>query len=353
MDRVPKTMRGFLLEEYRKPYIYHTDLPVPSPRPGEVLLRVKAAGFCHSEMVHYENNFPGGKVPVIPGHENVGVVVAIGEDVTEFKIGDRVGTTLFRQTCGNCDVCRSGTTNLCDTRENAGINSDGGFAEYMRADVNWTVSLPDEMPFATAAPLMCAGSTIYNSIIRAGKLKGSIIAIVGTGGLGYLGVQFAKAMGYKVVAIETRQPPTELLLSLPPDLAPDLIVNPGDGIEKALVSISSSFGGAPGVATAIVSTDSLEAFSFATRIMAKQATMVVVGQPKDPIPFSCNDIIFKDMTIVAGMPSLKPRLKEMMDLVVSAGVKVEVKSYPFDKVADLVNDYHDPGLKGRLVLMVE
>ncbi|KAH7343370.1 chaperonin 10-like protein [Rhizoctonia solani] len=331
-------MRGLRLEEYRKPYVYHTDLLVPNPRPGEVLLR---------------NNFPGGKVPIVPGHENVGVVVAIHEGVTEFKIGDRVGTTLFRQTCGNCDVCTSGTANLCDTRENAGINSDGGFAEYMRADVNWTVSLPDEMQFATAAPLMCAGSTIYNSIIRAGKPKGSIIAIVGAGGLGYLGVQFAKAMGYRVVAVETRQPPTELLRSLPSHLAPDLIVNPGDGIKSALTSISFSFDGAPGVAAAIVSTDPLEAFSFATCIMAKQATMVVVGQPKDPIPFNCNDIIFKDMTIVAGMPSPKPRLKEMVELVMSAGIKVEVKLYPFNKIEELIKDYHDPGLKGRLVLTVE
>jgi propanol-preferring alcohol dehydrogenase len=120
--------------------------------------------------------------------------VALGQGVTEFKIGDRVGTTLFRQTCGKCDVCTAGTSNLCDTRENAGINSDGGMAEYMRADVNWTVHLPDEMSFETAAPLMCAGSTIYNSIIRTGKPKGSIVALVGVGGLGYLGVQFAKAM---------------------------------------------------------------------------------------------------------------------------------------------------------------
>jgi D-arabinose 1-dehydrogenase-like Zn-dependent alcohol dehydrogenase len=158
--------------------------------------------------------------------------------------------------------------------------------------------------------------------------------------------------GYKVVAIETRQPPTELLHALPPSLAPELILNPKDGADKALTSISSKFNGAPGVAAAIVSTDPLEAFAFATRIMAKQATMVVVGQPKDPVPFSCNDIIFKDMTIVAGMPSLKPRLKEMVELVVSAGVKVEVKTYPLENVEELIRDYHDPGLKGRLVLTI-
>jgi D-arabinose 1-dehydrogenase-like Zn-dependent alcohol dehydrogenase len=132
-----------------------------------------------------------------------------------------------------------------------------------------------------------------------------------------------------------------------------LIINPKEGLDRALTSITSSFKGALGVAAAIVATDPLEAFSFATHIMAKQATMVVVGQPTDPIPFSCNDIIFKDMTIVAGMPSLKPRLKEMVDLVASAGIRVEVKSYSFEKIAELIKDYHDPGLKGRLVLKMD
>ncbi|KAF8605281.1 GroES-like protein [Ceratobasidium sp. AG-I] len=347
---LPETMKGWLLEDYKKPYVYHEDLPVPTARKGEVLIRVKAAGFCHSEMVHFEGGFPGGKVPAIPGHENVGIVVALGEGVTEFQVGDRVGTTLFRQTC---DVCTSGTSNLCDTRENAGINSDGGMAEYMRADCNWTVKLPDAMSFEAAAPLMCAGSTIYNSILRAKRPKGSVIAIVGIGGLGYIGVQFAKAMGYKVVAVETREPPIQLLNALPTGLAADLIINPADGVQPALKAISEAFDGAPGVAAAIVSTDPLPAFSFATRIMAKQATMVVVGQPKEPIPFHCNDIIFRDMTIVAGMPSLKLRLQEMVDLVVSAGVRVEIKTYPLEKVHELIKDYHDTSLKGKLVLTID
>ncbi|KAG8732132.1 hypothetical protein FRC11_000557 [Ceratobasidium sp. 423] len=331
MDRVPKTMRELLLEGCRKPYVCRTDLPVPSPGPGEVLLRVKAAGFCHSEMVHYEmgdvsgrkyftysnlaqNSFPGGKAPVIPGHENVGVVVTIGEGVTEFKIGDRVGTTLFRQTCGASlslnakmieyisigyqvtDVCKSGTTNLCDTRENAGINSDGGFTEYMRVHMNWTVPLPDEMPFATAAPLMCADPTIYNSIIRAGKPKGSVTAIMGAGGLGYLSVQFAKAMGYKVAAVETRQPPTELLHTLPPHL----IINPRDDVEKALASVSSSFSGAPG---------------------------------SNPVQLQ------------------RCHIQGHGDC--SRNAEPETQTKGDGGFGYLVKDYHDPGLKGRLVLMVE
>ncbi|CAE6448972.1 unnamed protein product [Rhizoctonia solani] len=159
-----------------------------------------------------------------------------------------------------------------------------------------------------------------------------------------------------VVGVETRPPPTDLLFLLPSHLAPDLIINPRGGVENALASISSSFDGAPGVAATIVSTDPVEAFSFATRIMAKQAAVAVIGRPEDPIPFSCNDIIFKDMTIVARMPSLKPRLEEMVELVVSVarmpslkprleemvelvvsvGIKVEVRSYPFDKLEELI-----------------
>lgn len=156
-----------------------------------------------------------------------------------------------------------------------------------------------------------------------------------------------------MVAVETREPPIQLLNALPAELAADLIINPKDGVEPALKAISETFGGAPGVSAAVVSTDPLPAFSFATRIMAKQATMVVVGQPKEPIPFQCNDIIFRDMTIVAGMPSLKPQLQEMVDLVVSAGVRVEVKTYPLEKLDDLVRDYHDPSLKGKLVLTID
>ncbi|KAG8696590.1 hypothetical protein FRC08_007055 [Ceratobasidium sp. 394] len=226
-------------------------------------------------------------------------------------------------------------------------------AEYMRADPIWTVKLPDSLAFEAAAPLMCAGSTIFHSIYRANQSKGAIIAISGIGGLGFLGVQYAKALGYKVVAIDTRQSALDHLKTLPLGLAPDLAINPLGGVEPALQSISSAFDGASGVGAAIVATDALPAYAFATRIMVKHGTMVVVGLPKDPIPFDHRDIIFRDMQITSGTPCQKARLQEMIDLTVSAKIRVDVKVYAgLESLPELVKDYHDPNIEGKLVVKI-
>ncbi|KAG8682459.1 hypothetical protein FRC09_016761 [Ceratobasidium sp. 395] len=351
---IPKTMRGFLLEEFNKPYVYHDDLPVPTARPGEILMKVKAASFCHTELAVISGDFKGVKLPVVPGHENVGIVAALGEGVTDFEVGDRIATTVFRHGCGNCSDCKNGVSNFCESREEAGFNADGGMTEYMRADPIWTVKLPDSLAFEVTAPLMCAGSTIFQSIYRANQPKGAILAISGIGGLGFLGVQYAKALGYKVVAIDTRQFALDQLGTLPDALGPDLTINPLDGVEPALRKISNTFDGAPGVGAAIVATDALPAYEFATRIMAKHGTLVVVGLPKDPIPFDHRDIIFRDMQITSGTPCQKARLQEMIDLTVSAKIQVDVKVYAgLESLPELVKDYHDPNIKGKLVVKID
>ncbi|KAG9098406.1 hypothetical protein FRC06_006433 [Ceratobasidium sp. 370] len=350
---IPKIMRGFRLEEFNKPYVYRDNLPVPTARPGEILMKVEAASFCHTELAAMSGDYKNVNLPVVPGHENVGVVAALGEGVTDFEVGDRIATTVFRHGCGNCNDCRNGVSNYCESREEAGFTHDGGMAEYMRADPIWTVKLPDSLAFEVAAPLMCAGSTIFHSIYRANQPKGAIIAISGIGGLGFLGVQYAKALGYKVVAVDTRQSALDHVRTLPPGLAPDLVINPLDGVGPALQSISSAFDGAPGVGAAIVATDALPAYAFATRIMAKHGTMVVVGLPKDPIPFDHRDIIFRDMHITSGTPCQKARLQEMIDLTVSAKIQVDTKVYAgLESLPELVKDYHDPNIKGKLVVKI-
>ena len=350
---LPKTMCGLRLEEFNKPYVYHTDLPVPTPKPGELLLQIKAAGFCHTETVAMAGDYAGVNLPVVPGHENVGVVAAVGEGVLDFKVGDRVGTTTFCFACGQCNDCQKGISNYCDSVKAAGFDVDGGMAEYMRADPVWTVKLPDEMQFETAAPLMCAGSTIYNSIHRAKQPPGALIAIVGIGGLGQLGVQYAKALGYKVVAVDTRQSILDHVGKFPKALAPDLAINPQDGAESALGAIAARFDGARGVAAAIVATDPLSAYAFATKILAKHGVLVVAGLPKEPIPFHYSDIIFRDINITSGTPCPKPLLQEMVDLTVRANVQVEVKVYDgLERVSDLIHDYHDPNITGKLVVKI-
>ncbi|CAE6342832.1 unnamed protein product [Rhizoctonia solani] len=191
------------------------------------------------------------------------------------------------------------------------------------------------MSFEKAAPLMCAGSTIYNSIHRAKQPKG---------------VQYAKAMGYRVVAVDTRQSILDHAETLPIGLAPDLTINPRDGAQAALDRISVRFEGVQGLAAAIVATNP-PAYMFATNILAKHGVLVVVGLPKEPTLFRYSDIIFRDISTTSGTPSPKPLLHEMVNLTVEAGIQVKVKVYEgLESVSNLVHDYHDPDIKGKLVV---
>ena len=246
--------------------------------------------------------------------------------------------------------CKRGTSNYCDFKEMAGLTPDGGMAEYILADPLWTVNLPPSMTFETAAPLMCAGSTIYNSILNANQPKGSILAIVGLGGLGHLGIQFCKAIGYKCVAVDTREAPIALAKTLPSHLQADLIINPKDGAAAALSEISKTFSGASGVAAAIVATDAQQAFSFSVQIIQKHGTLVVVGQPDEPIPFHYSVFVSRDLKIVPGGLGQRNVVQEMVDLVGEEGVHVEVKTYGLDEMERLMHDYHDPNMKGKLVV---
>ncbi|KAH6664683.1 chaperonin 10-like protein [Halenospora varia] len=336
-------MRGLYLEEFGKPYVYHADIPLPQPRDDELLIKVEIAGYCHTETIVADGDYKS-HLPLIPGHENVGTIASVGPKVTQsFKIGDRVGTSLFRRSCGKCPECThptNPTPNFCTQTELAGLTHNGGMAEYLIADPYWTVKLPDELSFEQAAPLMCAGSTIFNSLRAARLEKGDLVAIVGVGGLGHLGVQFAKAMGYKTIAIDTWPEPLALVSSFDPRFRPDLTLNAQEGVKHALSTIQSHFPNATGVAAAIVCTDSSSAFEYATDILAKHGVLVVVGQPKQPLKFHWSVFVSRDIT------------REMVEVVVREGIKSEVKVYSLEDINGLVNDFHLTNMKGKFVIRV-
>jgi len=151
-----------------------------------MLVKMACAGFCHTETIVLDGDY-GGRLPMIPGHENVGTVALVGSGVKGFEVGDRIGVGLFQNSCGKCNECLGGNSNFCSKVRLAGLNSDGGMAQYTIADPSSTFKLPDSLSFADAVPMMCAGSTVFNSIRRADQPPGSIIAIVGLGSLGHLG----------------------------------------------------------------------------------------------------------------------------------------------------------------------
>ena len=177
------------------------DRPVPEPKAGEVLIRVKACGVCHSDLEVLLGHFPFATYPMVPGHEVAGTVERVGPGVAWPKVGDRVGMPWLFDSCGHCDLCVRGDEVLCAQMTVTGVNRDGGYQEFMVAKAAYVAPVPDGLDFAEAGPLMCAGLTVFNGLRVAGFKPGQKVAVIGLGGLGHLGVLYAKAMGGRVAVI--------------------------------------------------------------------------------------------------------------------------------------------------------
>jgi propanol-preferring alcohol dehydrogenase len=206
-------MKAAVLREFKKPLTLEE---VGQPRPGvdEVLIRVEACGVCHSDVHVADGDWSQFaklvKSPLILGHEIVGVVVDKGEEVRHLQIGDRVGVPWIHWTCGECEFCREGNENLCRQQKITGVTVDGGYAEFVKAPASHALRIPDGLSSAQVAPLFCAGVTVYRALKRAAILPGQRLAVFGIGGLGHLALQFGKALGAEVVAIDITEEKLEL-----------------------------------------------------------------------------------------------------------------------------------------------
>ena len=175
--------------------------PIPEPGRGSVRIRVEACGICHSDALTKEGHYPGIQYPRVPGHEVAGVIDAVGADTPDWQPGQRVGVGWNGGYCGHCDYCRRGEFFACVTHQVTGVTYDGGYAEYMIAPASAVALMPTELPAVEAAPLMCAGVTTFNALRNAGARSGDVVAVLGLGGLGHLGVQYAAKMGFRTVGI--------------------------------------------------------------------------------------------------------------------------------------------------------
>jgi D-arabinose 1-dehydrogenase-like Zn-dependent alcohol dehydrogenase len=187
---------------------------VPEPAAGEIRIKVEACGICHSDVFVKSGAFPGIELPRIPGHEVAGVVDEVGENVTGFAAGDRVGVGWHGGHCHRCEPCRRGRFINCERAKITGISFDGGYAEYMVCPWEAAARIPDELSAVEAGPLLCAGVTTYNALRNSGARPGDLVAIQGVGGLGHLGVQYARRMGFRTVAISRGESKRELAVEL-------------------------------------------------------------------------------------------------------------------------------------------
>ena len=353
---IPSHMKAVVLEEYNKSYQIKT---VPTPQhvgPYDLLVKITAASFCHTELMVADGEFKS-PLPIIPSHEPVGIVIKAGNKVTKFKPGDHVGSICSYGMCEKCPDCVRGMFVYCTKKKSVGITMNGGMSEYALLDSRSSAKIPDSLPAEKAAPLMCAGATIYQAIKKAaacGLPKGGVVGIFGLGGLGHLGTQFAKALGYRVVAIDVKDAPLELVKShrLKPDMTINLAKEKPFDASKRITRELRSHENIPfdGLDAAIVATDPVGAFVGAIDLLSRHGLLVVVGQPKDPIPIRYIDVIFKDIRVVGSLLCEADVMQEMLDLTAAERVEIKTKSFKMDDVNDLVDAYHKGTYGGKLVV---
>ncbi len=263
--------------------------PLPVPGPNEVRIAVEACGLCHSDTVAKEGYLPGIPYPIIPGHEVVGIIDQLGDGVTGWSIGQRVGVGWYGGYCSRCEPCRRGQFKRCRNRALTGVTRDGGYAEAMTARAEGLVAIPDALSAADAAPLLCAGVSTFNALARSKIRPGRTVAIQGVGGLGHLAIQFAARMGYRVVAIDKGQERAPLALSLGAHQYIDA------SAEDAVAALQKR----GGAAAIFALHDHAPSISAIVAGLAQDGVMMVLGVPEQPV-FVHARALLEDGIVMAG-----------------------------------------------------
>ena len=275
-----ETMRAAVVPEAGADFEV-VDRAVPEPAPTEVRIAVDACGICHSDAFVVEGTFPGVSYPRVPGHEVVGHVDAVGEEVTAWSEGDRVGAGWHGGHCFTCDPCRRGDFLQCEHAEITGLTFDGGYAEYATVPGEALAAVPEDLSAVDAAPLLCAGVTTYNALRNSDARPGDVVAVVGVGGLGHLGVQYAHAAGFETVAISRSPEKRDLAL----DLGADHFVNAAD---RDPAEALQELGGARVVLSTAPSADAIESVLGG---IGTDGEVVVVGIPGEPVPTDVQHLV--------------------------------------------------------------
>ena len=298
------------------------DLPAPGPR--RVRIRVQACGVCHSDMFTKVGAFPHIEYPRVPGHEVVGILDAVGSDVPDWKVGTRVGVGWHGGHCGHCESCRRGDFITCQNGQIPGISYDGGYADYMIAPFEALASIPDELETVEAAPLLCAGITTFNALRHSGARAGDLVAVLGVGGLGHLGVQFAAKMGLRTIAIARGADKGPLARKLG---ASQYI----DSTTQNAAEMLTKLGGARVILSTVTDAKTM---SDAVGGLGVDGKLLVVGASPEPMQIPPFALIGARRSI-AGWPSgTSHDSEDTLRFSVLAGVRPMVETYPLERAAE-------------------
>ncbi len=292
------------------------EVPAPEPGPNQVLIKIHASGICYTDVHQTRGELPG-PFPRTLGHEPVGEIVAVGAAVTARKTGDRVGVPWYQTTCGRCEWCSRGRPMFCAEAIGTGVQIAGGHAEYMLAHADATMLLPDGLAYEQAAPIFCAGYTVWSGLRWAAPQPGERVAVVGVGGLGHLAVQYAKAAGFHTIAV-SHSPDKDRLIR---ELGADEIVRDGQGLARA--------GGADIV---LGTSNSADAMADSIQGLRPDGRLVIMGVDAKPLPISPVELVAKRIKIVGSQQNGREYLYEALALAASDKVRVMAETYRLDEI---------------------
>jgi len=320
------------------------DVPRPVPEADEVLIAVEACGVCHSDLHIADGDMPGfraaAKPRLILGHEVVGRVVERGAAVTGLAIGDRVGVPWIHAACGECEPCREGNENLCRRAVVTGMMVDGGYAELMRAKAAFAVPVPASLGAAEAAPLFCAGVTVYRALKNASVGRGQRVGIFGVGGLGHLAVQIAAAQGAEVFGFDLGDDKLALARELGAVHAID--VRGTDAVKQV-----KALGG---LHVAVVTSAAKAAYDMALKCLRPTGTLAVVGLPAEPLTFPALALVGPEIRVVAAAVGTRDDVRAVLDLAASGKVACKVEEVPLADVNAVFDRMRRGDIRGRMVL---
>ena len=335
-------MQAALVEQFGKPLVLR-EVDIPSPGPGQILVKTEACGVCHTDLHAARGDWPvKPTLPFIPGHEGIGRVVAVGPGVTIVKEGDRVGVPWLYSACGHCEYCLKAWETVCTEAQFGGYTKNGGFAEYILADPNYVARIPKGLSAIEAAPIICAGITTYKGIKETKARAGEWIAISGVGGLGHLGVQYAKVMGLQVCAIDI----DDGKLAHAKRLGADVTINAkGDDPVAALQKATG--GGAHSV---LITAPSLAAFKQGVEMTRKLGTCVLVGLPPGDFPVPLFGVVANCVTIRGSFVGTREDMAEALAFAAQGKVKADIELQPLTAINKIFDRLQHGDVPARVVI---
>jgi propanol-preferring alcohol dehydrogenase len=338
------TMKAAILREFKTPLTIE-DVAQPRPDAQEVLIEVEACGVCHSDLHVADGDWPQlvpiTKRPLILGHEIAGRVVEKGASVHNLEIGDRVGVPWVYWTCGECDFCHEGNENLCAKQKITGVTVDGGYAEFVKVPVSHATKIPDELSSVDAAPLFCAGVTVYRALNHARIQPGQRLAVFGVGGLGHLAVQIGIGLGAIVTAIDV----SDEKLAHAKSLGASVTLN------SATVNVVKELRRAGGAHVAIVTSAAKAAYDTAFPCVRPTGTLLVVGLPSESLCFPPIMMAATEVRIQASSVGTREDLRHVLAMAAAGKIHCQTTTRPLAQINEVLEQLRHGQVSGRIVLI--